>query len=203
MENVSEFIVKRLRLKINRDKSAVSKTEERHFVGFSLRRDPESGNVEVKLSKRSKKRIEAKSKQLTPRNWGKSLKRCIARINEYIIGWTGFFRIVTEQELKTLRYIDAHIRRRLRAIILRHWGSKRTIVKALISRGAGKKRTWKAIYDGNKSWWQLSHTRMVDRTLNNKFFREEKGLMSLADRWRELQAKPIDNVPIQPLLCLG
>lgn len=202
MEKVSEFIVKRLRLKVNRDKSAVAKTEERHFVGFSLRRDPESGSVEVKLSKRSEKRIRAKSKELTPRNWGKSLKRCIAGINEYFIGWMGFFRIVTEQELRTLNAIDAHTRRRLRAIILKHWKRKRTIAKALISKGAGKKSTWKAIYKDQRSWWQLSHIPIVDRILNNKFFRDS-GLVSLADKWREFQTKSIVNVPAQLPLRLG
>jgi group II intron reverse transcriptase/maturase len=129
MEKISRFIVKRLRLKVNEEKSAVAKPEERHFVGFRLRRDPGSGKVEVKLSKRTKKRIDTKIRELTPRTWGKSIKKCIREINVYLIGWIGFFRICTHDELHTLGKLDAHLRRRLRAIILKHWKRKRTIAK--------------------------------------------------------------------------
>jgi len=199
MESISRFIVKRLRLKVNDKKSAVAKPEERHFVGFRLRRDPESGEVEVKLSKRSKKRIDAKTRELTPRNFGKSLKRCIERLNVYLTGWIGFFRICTKDELQTLDAIDAHIRRRLRAIILKHWKRKRTIVKQLISRGAGKKATWRAIYKDKRSLWKLSHIAIVDRTLDNAFFADQ-GLVFLVNKWNEFQARSIANAPRQ--LCL-
>ncbi len=202
MESISRFIVKRLRLKVNEKKSAVAKTGERHFVGFRLRRDPESGKVEVKLSKRSKKRIEAKAKELTPRNFGKSLKRCIERLNVYLIGWIGFFRICTQEELRTLGALDAHIRRRLRAIILKHWKRKRTIAKQLIIRGAGKRSAWRAIYQDSRSWWKLSHTAIVDRTLNNAFFAEQ-GLVFLVDKWNEYQARSIANAPRQLDLPMG
>ena len=40
MVSLTRFIEGRLRLKINQDKSAVARPEDRHFVGFSLRRDP-------------------------------------------------------------------------------------------------------------------------------------------------------------------
>jgi len=60
MASVVRFIDRRLRLKVNQAKSAVARPEERHFVGFSLRRNPEDGTVEVFLSKRSKTRIDAR-----------------------------------------------------------------------------------------------------------------------------------------------
>ena len=53
MASVVRFIERRLRLKVNQAKSAVARPEERHFVGFSLRRNPEDGTVEVFLSKRA------------------------------------------------------------------------------------------------------------------------------------------------------
>ena len=196
MASISQFIVKRLRLKVNDKKSAVAKPEERHFVGFRLRRDPASGKVEVKLSKRSKKRIDAKAKELTPRNYGKSLKRCIERLNVYLTGWIGFFRICTKDELHTLDVIDAHIRRRLRAIILKHWKCKRTIAKQLIRRGAGKRTVWRAIYKDKRSMWKLSHIPIVDRTLNNAFFAEQ-GLVFLVKMWNEHQARSIATAPRQ------
>jgi RNA-directed DNA polymerase len=194
MESISGFIVKRLRLKVNEEKSAVAKPEERHFVGFRLRRDPGSGEVEVKLSKRSKKRIDAKIRELTPRNWGNSLKSCIHCLNLYLIGWIGFFRICTQDELRTLGTLDAHIRRRLRAIILRHWKRKRTIAKRLIKRGVRPKTAWRNVYKDKRSWWKLSHAPAVDRALPNAYFADQ-GLVFLTKKWEEYRARTIALAP--------
>jgi group II intron reverse transcriptase/maturase len=95
MASVSRFIEGRLRLTVNRQKSAVGRSEERHFVGFCLRREPEDGTVHVLLSERSKKRLAKRIRELTPRNWGQSLSRCIAGLNRYLKGWLGFFKMCT------------------------------------------------------------------------------------------------------------
>jgi hypothetical protein len=73
MASLARFIERRLRLKINRDKSTVARPEDRHFLGFSLRLDPQSGSVEILLSERTKRNALARIRQLTPRNWGSSL----------------------------------------------------------------------------------------------------------------------------------
>jgi hypothetical protein len=99
MASITRFIEDRLRLKVNVVKSAVARPEDRHFLGFRLRREPLDGNVEVLLSKRSKERIDAKIRALVPRNWGNSLVSCISRVNEYLRGWIGFFRICSPEEL--------------------------------------------------------------------------------------------------------
>ena len=96
MARLVRFIKRRLRLKVNAEKSAVARPEERHFVGFSLQRQPEDGTVEVLLSVRSKKRIDSRIRELTPRIWGQSLVACINRVNQYLLGWSGFFGICTE-----------------------------------------------------------------------------------------------------------
>jgi group II intron reverse transcriptase/maturase len=196
MESISRFIVKRLRLKVNEKKSAVAKPEERHFVGFRLRRDPESGEVEVKLSKRTKKRVDSKIRELTPRTWGNSIKSCIHRINVYLIGWIGFFRICTRDEMRTFGALDAHLRRRLRMIILRHWKRRRFIAKHLIKRGVRSKTAWSTVYRDKRSWWKLSHTNAVERALPNTFF-ADLGLVFLTKKWEEYQARTIAFAPEQ------
>ncbi len=182
MASVSDFIERRLRLKVNTAKSAVAQPQERHFLGFSLRREALDDSVEVGLSKRTKERIDNKIRELTPRNWGGSLKACIAQINAYVIGWTGFFGICTQQVENTLRTLDAHIRRRLRALELKQYKRKRTIVKRLIQFGIKAKTAWRSIYAGRKSWWALSHTSVVDRALRNSLW-DARGLKSLSQQY--------------------
>jgi len=201
MQSVTRFIERRLRLKVNAAKSAVAKPEERHFVGFRLRREPMTGEVEVRLSKRSKGRIDEKVRELTPRTWGRSLRDCIQAINAYLLGWLGFFWICSVAEQTTLHNLDAHIRRRLRALLLRHWKRRRFIARRLIRLGVKPKTAWRGVYQGHRSWWALSHSSPVDRGLRNAYF-AERGLVSLEERWR---AKHVQAViaPVQLELELG
>lgn len=183
MESVTRFIERRLRLKVNAAKSAVARPEERHFVGFRLRREPMTGEVEVLLSKRSKDRIDEKVRELTPRNWGASLRACILAINAYVLGWIGFFGICTPGVELTLNHLDCHIRRRLRAIQVAHWKTKRTFAQRLVQLGVSRKLAWRTAYSGRKSTWALSHNPAIDRGLRNAYF-AERGLESLVERWK-------------------
>jgi hypothetical protein len=202
MESIRHFIERRLRLKINATKSAVAKPEERHFLGFRLKRDLMEGEVSVHLSKRSKTRIDGKIRDKTPRNWGKSLNQCIGKLNEYLTGWMGFFRACTKEELTTFGTLDAHIRRRLRAIILKQCKRKRFIVRRLIRLGVKPKTAWNRVYQGRQSLWALSHNSAVDRGLRNAYF-AERGLVSLVDKWNRFNPETIVVVPVQLSMDFG
>jgi RNA-directed DNA polymerase len=199
MVGIVRFIERRLRLKVNHSKSAVARPETRHFVGFRLRRDPESGDAEVLLSKRSKRRVDTKIRELTPRSWGQSLADCIHRINRFLRGWVAFFKICTAAVEQTLQTLDAHIRRRLRAIVISHWKRKRTIARKLIQLGVKHRTAWRGVYRGRQGRWALSHHPTVERGLGKAYF-VLRGLLSAAARWRIHQEV---LVPRQQLLPLG
>jgi len=184
MASVRGFIEKRLRLKVNSYKSAVAKPEERHFLGFRLRCEQTTGEVEVLLSKRTKERIDGKIRELTPRNWGRSVNAAIKEINVYLRGWIGFFGICTTGTEQMLGGLDAHIRRRLRAMQLKHWKNKLTRARKLIKLGVPSKMAWRAVYNGRKSIWAMSHCSAVDRGLRNATF-ADRGLVSLLEHWRK------------------
>lgn len=194
MASVTEFIAKRLRLKVNASKSAVAKPEERHFLGFRLRVDPLTEVVEVMMSKRSRERVNAAIRERTPRAWGSTLETCISGVNAFLHGWFNFFSVCTGEE-RTMQTLDAHIRRRLRAIQLRHWKNGPTIVRNLIAGGARQKTAWATVYDGRRNTWHIAHRAAVDRALNKRFF-ESKNLVSLAKLWTALYRPP----PIVALL---
>jgi hypothetical protein len=180
MASLARFIQGRLRLRINQEKSAVARPEDRHFLGFSLRLDPQSGAVEILLSERTRRNALARVRQLTPRNWGHSLEVAIERLNRWLAGWHQFFGIATicEDVIRVMQNIDARLRRRLRAIILRHWKRKRTIARRLIRLGAKRSTAWRQVYEGRKSVWSLRHTPVVDYAMRNAFF-ADRGLISL------------------------
>jgi hypothetical protein len=186
MASISRFIERRLRLKVNQQKSAVARPEKRHFVGFSLWRESQEGTVEVLLSERSKRRLADKVRELTPRNWGRSLRDCITQVNEYLRGWVGFFGICSEAELRTLHNTDAHVRRRLRALVLAQWKRRRYIARRLIRLGIRPATAWRNVYEGRKSLWALSHCSAMDRGLDRAWF-ARKGLVSLEQQWQDRQ----------------
>jgi hypothetical protein len=197
--SATEFIEGRLRLKVNQSKSAVACPEERHFLGFRLRLDSQSGTVEVLLSERTMRNAMERIRQLTPRNWGGSLDRCIAQTNAWVRGWYGFFGIASASEMQMMRKIDAHIRRRMRAILLRHWKRRRTIARRLVKLGVPRRSAWRQVYAGRRSWWALSHTPAVDHGLRNAYF-AKRGLVSLVELHQRAHLHVV--VPDSPQLAL-
>ena len=97
----------------------------------------------------------------------------------------GHFGVCTSGIERIVGSSDAHIRRRLRALVLTHWKRKVTIARRLIRLGVNSKTVWRRVYAGRKSIWALSHDYVVDRGLNNAFFAGE-GLFSLLKRFREI-----------------
>jgi group II intron reverse transcriptase/maturase len=181
MASITRFIERRLRLQVNQDKSAVAKPDGRHFLGFRLCRSADTGEVNIHLSKRSRTRINERIVELTPRTWGKRISDCIQGINQYVTGWLSHFAICTKSGAEEFKPLDAHIRRRLRAIQLKHWKRKPTIAKRLISLGVKPKTAW-GIWKGRKRLWALSHCYPVERGLPNAHW-AARGLASIWDKW--------------------
>lgn len=184
MASVVSFLEKRLRLEVNQEKSAVARPSKRHFVGFKIVKSQQEGGAKILLSQRSRKRINAKVVELTPRNWGNSMRACIERLNAYLTGWMGFFGICSDGIERELKVIDAHIRRRLRAILLKHWKRKKTIARKLIAHGTRRKTAWRTVYRGKTSTWKLSHSPGVHVALPNSKF-ADWGLESLLQLWQK------------------
>jgi RNA-directed DNA polymerase len=197
--SINSFIIRRLRLKVNESKSAVALPETRHFLGYRLLA-VQSKRAEVLLSERSEKRLNERIRELTIRSRGCSLKAIISEINPYLLGWLGHFRVCTQGVERHIQRVDAHIRRRLRAIVLKHWKTKRTTARRLISLGIKRKTAWRNVYRGRQSIWALSHNPIVERGLRNAYF-AERGLVSLLDHFREIWAAI--NAPVQLQLLPG
>lgn len=186
MASVADFIARRMRLKVNDAKSAVARPRDRHFLGFTLRRESKDGHVEVMLSKRTEERFSRRIVEMTPRTMGQALKRCINRLNMYLRGWIGFFGPSCTSKVRwQLQALDAHLRRRLRAIVVRHWRRRRSIVRKLIKLGSRPKTARRTVYEGRKAIWALSHAATVEHALGKTFF-TDRSLESLDARYEKM-----------------
>jgi group II intron reverse transcriptase/maturase len=186
MASIRRFLEGRLRLQVNEEKSKVARPEEIHFLGFRLRKSPE-GKVEVHISARTKERLDARIRELTPRNWGQSLARCIAETNRYLRGWVAYFRLCTEESEWLFRRFDAHIRRRLRAIVVRQKKRARHLYRHLLRRDVSVGAAAKTAYCRRGVWYQ-SITRGMTAAYPNAWFHER--LVSLHTAWLALNQPP-------------
>jgi group II intron reverse transcriptase/maturase len=168
MAGLIRFITRRLRLQVNADKSAVTRPEDLHFLGFSLQRGAD-GSVEVLLSDRSRKRMSTKIRELTPRNLGRPLEVCIGRINGYLEGWYSHFRLCTLAAQRSFGGLDAHIRRRLRAIIVRQRKRPRYLFRHLVRRGVSVRAAARCAWSDRGTWYKSNHAGMT-RAYPNVWF---------------------------------
>lgn len=139
----------------------------------------------VLLAERTKRRAMQRIRELTPRNWGHSLDGCISGANAWLRGWFGYYGLAAYASEQDLRALDAHLRRRLRAIYCKQTKRQRTLVGKLIALGVPPRSAWRGVYGGRKSVWALSHTPAVDRGLRNAYF-ARRGLVSLVGLRREM-----------------
>jgi RNA-directed DNA polymerase len=187
MASVRCFIDKRLRLKVNDSKSRVTDPDRVHFLGFRFRQNPE-GVWEVFLSQRSDRGIRARIRELTARNWGRSLESCITRLNRYLRGWEGYFgRLCTPSGVDCFKAYDSHIRRRLRAIIVRQKRRPRYLFRHLLRRGVRRKHAVVTAFSQRRAWSQ-SITMGMHRAYPNAWF--ESRVYTLWNEWQRKHPGP-------------
>ena len=91
MESTKGFVEKRLKLRVNEQKSAVAPATSRSFLGFGFfLRD---GEVKVRLDPKAKQAVKAKISSLTGRSWRVSMAVRIAALNRFTRGWTAYYAL--------------------------------------------------------------------------------------------------------------
>ncbi|MFJ7734687.1 group II intron reverse transcriptase/maturase [Lysinibacillus sp. NPDC097231] len=180
MASIKTFIEKTLRLKVNEKKSAVARPWQRKFLGFSFtsRKEPQ-----VRIAKESIKRMKNKIRELTAKKKPFPMEYRIQQLNQYLIGWCGYFALADTKSV--FESLDGWIRRRLRMCLWKNWKKPRTKVRNLIRLGVPD---WKAYEWGNtrKSYWRISKSPILHRTLGNSYW-SNQGLKSLQARYEILR----------------
>jgi RNA-directed DNA polymerase len=176
MCSVEQFLARRLKLKINKSKSAVAKPNVRKFLGFSF-----TGGTAPKrrIAPQAIDRLKSKVRKLTQRTCGCSLSQVAKELSCYLIGWRAYFGFCETPSV--LRQLDQWIRRRMRAIAWKQWKRGRTRYRRLRRCGVGPLLAAQAA-GSPKGPWRLSNSQALKTALPNDFFRSLR-LASLAPRY--------------------
>ena len=91
MESIERFITKKLKLKVNRKKSAVARVEKRKFLSFTfLNRN----GVKRRIAPQAVKRFKAKIRKLARRNGGRSIQQVVDGLTVYMRGLARLFWVL-------------------------------------------------------------------------------------------------------------
>ncbi|PLJ48378.1 group II intron reverse transcriptase/maturase, partial [Klebsiella quasipneumoniae] len=164
MAGLTHWLSRKLKLKVNADKSAVAHPETRKLLGYSFRRGQQVWCV---VSPESVKRFKTRIKELTRRTTGRSLEQLIQPLKRYLTGWKSYYRL--NQWSSLMRGLSRWIRRRLRSILWKQWktGSKR--YKELRSRGISKALAAQTVGSCHKQW-RISYSPALNIALPNRLF---------------------------------
>lgn len=117
MSSIGKFIEEKLKLKVNRTKSAVDSPTKRKFLGFSFYFA--KGGIKVCAHRKSLERIKAKVKTYTKRSNGWSVEERVSSLSSLITGWVNYFKVADMRG--HCRKMDEWMRRRLRMCIWKQW----------------------------------------------------------------------------------
>jgi RNA-directed DNA polymerase len=172
MESITRYLEKRLRLKVNRDKSAVDRPWNRKFLGYTM---TSHFRPKLKVSPQSVKRAKAHIKEIVRKGRGRSLPKVIGEITPFLRGWVAYFRL--SQVKNVFEDLDQWIRRKLRLILWRQWKKPRTRAKKLIQLGIERARALTSAGNGRGPWWNAGASHM-NAAVPAKWLKQ-RGLVSL------------------------
>lgn len=161
LASISKFIEKKLKLKVNLEKSKVAPSNKVKFLGMTI------ACAMMLISKTSMTRAFEKVKELTPRRSHRSLEKQIAKINQWYVGWSGYYSMT--ETPSQLQSIEAHIRRRLRAQMVSNQKRRRHLDRKLIQQGVRSGLAHKTAYS-NHGVWKLSHTAATEQAWSKSWF---------------------------------
>lgn len=179
--SITKFIEKKLGLKVNAEKSKVTRPTNTKYLGFSFWKSPK-GQWKPKPHLKSYQKLIRKLKQLTDRSWSISLDNRIKKINYVVRGWINYFRIANMRQ--KISDIDQHLRTRIRVVIWKQWKKTLRRYKALRQLGLTHELAFNCA-NTRKGYYQICKTTYIQFAINNERLRK-RGLVFLLDQYEKV-----------------
>ena len=181
LKSITDFLERKLKLKVNQDKTKVDRPARRKFLGYSM-----TMNLKplLKVAPESWKRLKGNLKEVFRKGRGRNLKRFIQEeLNPILRGWGNYFKL--NQTKIAFEEADSWIRRKLRRVIWKQAKRFHARKKKLMSRGLAEERACLSAGNGRGSWWNSGASHM-NEAYPKRYF-DSLGLISLLDELRRIQ----------------
>jgi RNA-directed DNA polymerase len=174
MRSITDFLERRLKLKVNAAKSAVDRPWKRKFLGYSMTYETKT---RLKVAQRSVERLKDKVREMLGQGRGRNINKVIEELTVVLRGWAQYFKLTEVRG--ALEELDQWIRRKLRCVKWRQWKRVYTRARNLMKRGLEKERAWKSATNGRGPWWNAGASHMNEAFKKSDF--DKMGLVSLLD----------------------
>ena len=162
MRSITQFITRKLRLKVNEAKSKVAPSAQCTFLGYTI-----GTKGKLWIAEKSKERMRNRLKAITTRNRGRKLEAIIRELNTYLTGWLEYFKHASASHF--LRETGRNLRRRIRCYRLKQCKRKVGIVRYLMGLGMKPNEAWK-VAKSRKGWFRKADAPQVKVYMNNAWF---------------------------------
>jgi RNA-directed DNA polymerase len=185
MASVTTFVEKKLKLKVNREKTSVQPATKATLLGFGFYK-VKGGRVKIRVAPKAISRLKDRLRELTSRKWSCSMQHRLTKLNRFTRGWMAYFRIADTP--RVFADLDEWYRRRMRQILWKQWKRIRTKIRMLTTLGI---RPDLAYQWGNssKSYWRIAKSPVLHRALPNAYW-DEIGLVTLSATWKRFRPAP-------------
>ena len=180
LSSITKFIEKKLGLKVNAEKSKVTRPTQTKYLGFSFWKNKDKWKAKPHL--KSYQKLQRKLKELTKRNWSISLSKRIEKINYVVRGWVNYFKIANMKNKIT--EVDEHLRTRIRTIIWKQWKTSKKKCESLIQLGIDKELA-RNIANTRKGYQLICKSDWLKFAINIERLRK-RGLVFLLDQYQKV-----------------
>lgn len=184
MYSITDWIERKLGLKVNADKTHITRPMNLKYLGFGFWKDSKTKEWKCRPHKDSVQKFKRTLKKLTERRKSMAFAERVKQLNRVIRGWINYFAI---GRMKTaMTDIDAHLRTRLRVIIWKQWKVAKKRQWGLQKLGIGKDLARQTSYMGDHYQWIVTKTCVVRAISKEKL--KQAGLVSCYDYYMERHA---------------
>jgi len=180
MESITGFIEGELKLKVNKEKSAVDRPWKLKFLGFSFYR--KKGGMGLRVHSKSVIKFKEKLKKITGRSNAKSMTQKMLELKQVITGWVNYFGVADMGKL--VNGLDEWLRRRIRMCYWKQWKKIKTRHDNLVRLGIEDSKAWE-FANTRKGYWRISGSPILSRTFTNQRLKEI-GFLFIAERYSEV-----------------
>jgi group II intron reverse transcriptase/maturase len=168
MASITRFIERELKLKVNKEKSAVGRPWKLKFLGFTFYHI--KGGVGIRVHPKPVKKFKEKLREITGRSKAKSVNEIILKLKQTITGWVNYFKIADMGRL--VKELDEWLRRRIRMCYWKRWKKIKTKLDNLVKLGIDKSKAWEYA-NTRKGYWRISNSPILARALANERLKKQ------------------------------
>ena len=172
-QGVQRFLERKLKLKVNQEKSRVGSTDKTDFLGFTFR------GTKIRWSDKAFREFKRRVKKLTGRSWFVTMSYRMEKLAQYLRGWMNYFGI--SEYYRPIPEIDQWLRRRVRMCYWKQWRRFRTRVRNLLKLGTNPGVAIPMCFS-RKGPWKCARTLATQTGMTNQWLKDQ-GLLSVKELW--------------------